>query len=218
MFNRIRTMRKRWFVVMAAVALLAVGLVSGVAFAANGPARGFDHALRGGPGYSYDADRAGSGGEAQTQLLARVAEILGVKQTDLENAFKTAHHEQADARFADYAAKLASNETITQEQADAAITWFNNRPEEAGRLAFIAVATADTDKMDALLSRMVDAEKLTQEQADAISAWHSERPDTLPEHAGKGFGHGRHGHHDGDHDGHEKGHEDNDSGSEGSAG
>ena len=210
MFNRIRTMRKRWFVVMAAVALLAVGLVSGVAFAANGPARGFDHALRDGPGYSYDADRAGTRGESHAQVMARVAEILGVEQTALEDAFKTALHEQADARFAAYAAQLVTDETITQEQADAAITWFNGRPAETGKLAGIATATADTEKMDTLLSRLVDAEKLTQEQADAISAWHAERPDALPELEGNHFKKGRHGHHDGNGDG--------DSGSEGSAG
>ena len=198
MFNRIRNIRKRWFVVTATVALLAVGLVSGAAFAANGATHGIGKTFHHGNGYGYDADRSGSRGEAHTQVMARVAEILGVEQTALEDAFKTALHEQSDARFADYAAELVSEETITQEQADAAITWFNSRPAETGRLAGIAVATADTDKMDALLSRMVDAEKLTQEQADAISAWHAERPDTLPEHAGRGFHKGRH--HNGDDD------------------
>lgn len=210
MFNRIRNIRKRWFVVTAAVALLAVGLVSGAAFAANGPTHSIDNALRHGGGYAHDADRAGKGGAAHSQVMARVAEILGVDQTALEDAFKTALHEQADARFAEYAAKLVSDETVTQEQADAAITWFNGRPAESGKLAGLAVATADTDKMDALLSRMVDAEKLTQEQADAIAAWHDGRPDALPEHEGKRSKKGHRGHH--------KGSGDKDSGAEDSAG
>ncbi len=201
MFNRIRHIRKRWFIVMAAVALLAVGLVSGAAFAANGAAHGLGKTFHHGGGYGYDADRIGSKGEAHTQVMVRVAEILGVEQSALEDAFKTAHHEQADAWFADYTAQLVTDETITQEQADAAITWFNGRSTETGRLAGIAVATADTDKMDALLSRMVDAEKLTQEQADAIAAWHAERPDTLPERAGRRSGEGRHHHNGNDNDG-----------------
>ena len=201
MFNRIRNMRKRWFVVMATVALLAVGLVSGVAFAADARAdyiAGKAH-YGSGYGYGYNDSRQGHGNSGA--VMARVAEILGVEQTALEDAFKTALHEQADARFSDYAAELVSDETITQEQADAAITWFNSRPAETGRLAGIAIATADTDKMDALLARMVDAEKLTQEQADAISAWHAERPDTLPERAFRRSGEGRHHQKGGDGDG-----------------
>ena len=203
MFNRIRSIRKRWFVLMAAVALLAVGLVSGVAFAANGATHGIGKTFHHGKG--YDADRTGSRGDAHTRVMARVAEILEVEQADLENAFKTADHEQADARFAAYTAKLVSDEAITQEQADAALAWFNGRPTETGRLAGIAVATSDTDKMDALLSRMVDAEKLSQEQADAISAWHAERPDTLPERKGRHFrkGHRDHKGNDDDRDGSE---------------
>ena len=210
MFNRIRNVRKRWFVVTAAVALLAVGLVSGVAFAANDPAHGISNALHQGHGYNHGFDRAGTRGESHAEVMARVAEILEVEQTALEAAFKTALHEQADARFAAYAAQLVTDETITHEQADAAITWFNGRPADTGKLAGFAIATADTDKMDALLSRMVDAKKLTQEQADAISAWHAERPDALPEHEGSRFKKGRRGHHDGNGDG--------DSGSEGSTG
>ena len=210
MFNRIRNIRKRWFVVMAAVALLAVGLVSGAAFAAQGIAHDADGLRHHGYGGYYDAKGAGNKGAAHAQVMARVAEILEIEQATLENAFTTAFHEQADARFAAYAAQLVSDETVTQEQADAAIAWFNARPAATGKLAGIAVATADTDKMDALLSRMVDAEKLTQEQADAISAWHGNRPDSLPEHEGKRFKKGRHGHHNGNGD--------NDSGAEGSAG
>ena len=212
MFNRIRNVRKRWLVVIATVALLAVGLVSGAAFAANGAAQ---HVAAGGFYYGdsdgYGQHEKGKGAaESRGQVMARVAEILGVEQAALEDAFKTALHEQADAKFAAYAAKLVSDETSTQEQADAAITWFAARPAQSGKLAGLAVATDDTDKMDALLSRMVDAEKLTQEQADAISAWHGNRPDTLPEHEGKRFKKGRRGHHD-------RG-SDNDSGAEGSAG
>ena len=189
MFNKVRNVRKRWFVVTAAVALLAIGLTSGAVFAASAPTGEFSHALSVGLGHSDDADRS--------QVMARVAEILGVEQADLEGAFQTALHEQANVRFADYAASLVTNTAITQEQADAAIAWFNAHPSETGKLASLAVSGAGADKVDALLSRMVTAEKLTQEQADAISAWRSDRPDALPERAGKHFKKGRLGHHDG---------------------
>ena len=198
MLNRIRTIRKRWFVVIATVALLAVGLISGVAFAADARADYAAGKLHDASGYGYGDTRYGHGDHSA--VMSRVAEILGVEQTALEDAFKTAIHEQADAGFAAYAAGLVTDETITQEQADAAIAWFNSRPADTGRLAGIAVATADTDKMATLLSRMVDAEKLTQEQADAVSAWHAERPDSLPEHEGKRSHEGRR-HHRGDNDG-----------------
>ncbi len=42
MLNRIRTIRKRWLVVTAAAALMAVGLTAGAVFAAGSPQRHFD--------------------------------------------------------------------------------------------------------------------------------------------------------------------------------
>ncbi len=67
---------------------------------------------------------------------------------------------------------------------------------------YIAVGSADTDKVAQILQKVVDKEMLTQEQADAITAWHAERPDSLPEHSRGRFG-GRGDHnrgHDGDSD------------------
>ncbi len=195
MFNRIRNIKKRWFVVIAAVALLSVGLVSGAVFAANGsphPGKGFH--LGDDDGY-----RAGKGGGAQ--VMARVAEILGVEQETLESAFKTALDEQAEAKFDARMDALVADETLTQEQADAAKSWFEERPELSGPLALRLARTSDTERVNNWLERLVDAEKLTQEQADALSAWHAERPDSLPESEHRHHGH-RKGHHDdGDGDG-----------------
>ena len=193
MLNRIRNIRKRWLVVWAAVAVLALGLVSGVAFAASGPA----HYIVGGDDYHHGSGYGHHGmGEhghgANSQLMARVAEILGIEQTTLEAAFTTAKAGQMDARFATYTDELVADETLTQEQADAAKTWFGNRPAEAGKVAWLAIRTAESEPMQERLARLVTAGALTQEQADAIASWHGNRPDTLPEKAGHGKG--RHGH------------------------
>ena len=131
MFNRIRNIRKRWFVVAASVALLAVGLVGGTVFAAGAPS----HAIGkvGHQGYDYDDHRSGKGNNGA--MMARVAEILGIEQDTLEAAFATALDEQANIRFEERMAAWVSDETLTQEQADAANTWFDERPANSGPLA-----------------------------------------------------------------------------------
>ncbi len=179
MFNRIRSIRKRWLVVAATVALLAVGLASGAVFAASGPGDSAINGLR----YGHDYDRSGNhlrnGGKAD--VMARVAEIIGVERETLEAAFRTARNEQGDARFAARADALVADATITQEQADDAVAWFVSRPDYTGKLAHLAARSADSAKMATLLERLVTKDHLTQEQADAIAAWHDERPDFLPE-------------------------------------
>lgn len=193
MFNRIRNIKKRWFVVTAAVALLSVGLVSGAVFAASGP----EHPGKGFHLGDDDGYRAGKGGGGQ--VMARVAEIIGVEQETLESAFKTALDEQAETKFDARVDALAADETLTQEQADAAKSWFEDRPELSGPLALRLAHTSDAERVGSWLEKLAAAGKLTQEQADALSAWHGERPDSLPESERRHHGH-RKGHHDDDGD------------------
>lgn len=189
MLNRIRNMRRRWLVLAAAVALLSVGLIGGSVAAAGIAERGDGSQLRHVNG--YDGGR-GNHGDPDA-LMARVAEILGVEQSDLEAAFKIAMDEQAGARFDARIDALVADETLTQEQGDVAKTWFGSRPRASGYIAIHLAQTADADRVDAKLSRLVEAEMLTQDEADALSTWHDDRPDFLPE--------GRHGrHHDHDDD------------------
>ena len=194
MFNRIRNIRKRWFVVAASVALLAVGLVGGTVFAAGAPSHTIGNALH--QGYDHDDRRGGKGNGGA--IMARVAEILGVEQDTLESAFATARDEQANAKFEERMAALVDDETLTQEQADAANTWFDQRPANSGPLALRLAGASDSDKVDNFLARLVEKEKLTQDEADALAAWHDDRPDSLPEVSRK---HGRHGQGDADGDG-----------------
>ena len=194
MFNRIRNIRKRWFLVAASVALLAVGLVGGTVFAAGAPSHVIGNALH--QGYDHD-DRWGGKGDGGA-IMARVAEILDIEQATLEAAFATALDEQANTKFEERMAALVSDETLTQEQADAANTWFDERPANSGALALRLAGTSDSDKVDNFLARLVENEKLTQDESDALGAWHDDRPDSLPEISRE---HGRHGHGDADGDG-----------------
>ena len=198
MLNRIRSIRKRWFVAAAVVALLSVGLIGGAVFAGGGPAHAIGKAWHQNDGDDWRHAGKGHGGN----VLARVAEIVGVEPDTLEGAFKTAWDEQADAKFDARIDALVADETLTEEQGDAAKTWFDGRPTQSGAVAIRLASTSDTDRVDSWLSKLVNAGRLTQDEADALSAWHAERPESLPEsvkrHRGEHSGKG-HGHPDGDH-------------------
>ena len=194
MFNRIRSIRKRWFVVVGAVALLSIGLVGGSVVAAGANGNGLGSGRHDVPG--QDGYRHGKGD--RSAVLARVAEIVGVEQDTLESAFRTAFDEQAETRFDDRIDALVADETLTEDEGNAAKTWFEDRPELSGPLAIRLAGTSDTEKVDSWLTKLVDNEKLTQTEADALSEWHDDRPESLPEFGRKHFG-GRHGHHDDDH-------------------
>lgn len=194
MFNKIAGIRKRWFVLAASVALLAVGLVGGTVFAAGAPSHAIGKALH--QGYDYDDHRGGKGNNGA--MMARVAEILGIEQDTLEAAFATSLDEQANTKFEERMTALVDDETLTQDQADTANTWFDERPTNSGPMALRLAGTSDPDKVDNFLTRLVENEKLTQDESDALSDWHDDRPDSLPEGSRK---HGRHGHEDADGDG-----------------
>ena len=206
MFNRIRTIRKRWLVVFATVALLTVGLVSGAAFAAGADARvGYGPSgLPDGDGFGHGDARHGRG--TSSTMFTRVAEILGIEKATLDSAFVTAIDEQAETKFDDRVAGLVTDETLTQEQADAATSWFEERPALSGPIAIRLAGTSDSDKVDEFLTKLVNKEKLTQDESDALSDWHDDRPDTLPAVERE---HKRH--HDNDNDGDSSGDSDGDS-------
>ena len=179
MFNRIRTIRKRWLVVFTTAALLTVGLVSGAAFASNSSAgvgiNGYDY----GDGYAPGNARHGRGNS--DTLFTRVAEILDIDKSTLDSAFATAVDEQAETKFDARVAALFEAETLTEDQGDAATDWFEDRPALSGPIAIRLAGTSDSDKVDESLAKMVNNEKLTQDESDALSDWHDDRPDSLPE-------------------------------------
>ena len=195
MINKIRSVRKRWLIVTAAVALLAVGLVSGAAFASNARANHVANSLNYGHGDGTGKGRHGY--ENSTALMGRVAEILGVEQATLESAFSTAIDEQAETKFDARVAQLVADESLTQEQGDAATSWFEERPALSGPIAIRLAGTSDAGKVDNFLAKLVEKEKLSQDESDALNEWHDDRPDSLPEVEGR---HKRHHGSDGDGD------------------
>jgi len=84
---------------------------------------------------TISADDEG-GAHPRGNLMARVAEILGLNQTDVENAFQQAMTEQRDERQAEMEAARAAHlqdlideGVLTQEQVDEMEEWLEARPD-----------------------------------------------------------------------------------------
>ncbi|MFC1864631.1 hypothetical protein ACFLYG_02255 [Chloroflexota bacterium] len=100
--------RKKFIIVGLLATVLLVGSISsGVAFAQT---------------ETGDASQSGT-------LLARVAEILGIDQQKVEDAFAQAQSEMRDEALDSYLQKLVDEGTITQEQADQYKAWQQARPD-----------------------------------------------------------------------------------------
>jgi polyhydroxyalkanoate synthesis regulator phasin len=158
--------RKALLIIIPAVAiLLLVGIGAGAVYA-QGPVKD---------------------GAPRQALLARVAQILGIDQQKLTDAFKQAGGELRDERLA----QLVKDGKLTQEQADQLKAWEAARPADpkANPDAFKAwmdsrpdvpmpglkakIYNADHDKT---LEQLVKNGKLTQAQADQLKAWWASRP------------------------------------------
>lgn len=190
MLQKLNRIPKRWLAVVAATALLSVGLTAGAIAAAGFEPAG---AVSGKAGYAgYAGDRSGPVGD-DDRIIQRVAEIINVDAETLANAIDTAINELSNEEFAAQMDELVAEGTLTAEQSAAAVAWFNDRPAEAGHIAFMGVMTDDTDRLARMLAKGVSHGALTQADADAIIAWHGQRPDFIPAyHGGMHDGHGRH--------------------------
>ncbi|MBL7124961.1 MAG: hypothetical protein ISS51_02560 [Dehalococcoidales bacterium] len=69
---------------------------------------------------------------AKGLLLARVAEILGIPQEDLANAFKQAQQEVREEALSRRLDKAVEEGRITQEEADAIKEWWEQKPDVLG--------------------------------------------------------------------------------------
>ena len=192
MFRRILEIRKRWLAVFAAVALLAVGLFSGVALAGNSSGHPYEMNPA---GYHYSVGRMMNGPDSD--VFARVSGIIGVEQATLESGLAAAYDERAYVRFTGYAESLVEDEILTQGQADSATAWFDTRPANSGHIAILLAFTANSGFVDDLLSRMVEHGRITQGESDALRGWHENRPDAVPQVERGSFGY-RRIQHDGD--------------------
>jgi hypothetical protein len=77
--------------------------------------------------------QAGSDSSGNT-LLARVAAILGIDQTKVEDAFAQAQKEMRDEAVDSYLKDMVEQGKITQEEADQYKTWWDAKPDALDKL------------------------------------------------------------------------------------
>jgi uncharacterized membrane protein len=110
--------KRKWLIiaVLAAVIVLVAGIIGGVAYA-----------------QSSTTPTPSTIDTAKTGIMARVAEILGIDQQKLQDAFNQAQKEQADAALTARLDSLVKAGKMTQAQADHYKKWWESRPDVAGQ-------------------------------------------------------------------------------------
>lgn len=116
----------------------------------------------------------------------RVASILGLETSDVEDAFAQAKDEIREEHTDAYLAKLVEYGKLTQDEAGAVQTWLDAKPDieftmtskrgwsGKGFGGYHALVLAD-DKLDYLVEKGV----LTQPDADSLSDWYDDQPDAI---------------------------------------
>ena len=110
-------MRKRWIVVTALAGVLTLGILGGTALA-----------------------HSGGDSDAPASIHSRVAEILGIDDQQVLDAFQQAAQEQREARMQHRFDDLVERGVLTREQADETLAWLDARPSfsdsdaQSGRL------------------------------------------------------------------------------------
>jgi len=96
-------MKKTMVITSLTLAVILLGIFGGIAAA---------------QGQGQDKIKRGS-----SMLTSRMAEILGIEEDRVEQAFKQAASETRDERMRNYLARLVETGKITQEQADHKLEW-----------------------------------------------------------------------------------------------
>ena len=87
-------------------------------------------AITGGAIWAQEGDTQDDG--AGKSKAARVAEILGLGEEEVQDAFKQAGKEMRDDRFQARMDRLVANGQMTEDEAAEAVEWFQSRPEGIG--------------------------------------------------------------------------------------
>ena len=101
-------MRKRWFLVALMVGVLAIGVTGATVFAQSSD---------------------GNGGGGVKGLVSRVAQILGLDDQQVQDAFDQARMEMRDEAIRTKLDRLVEAGRLTQEQADEYYDWYQDMPE-----------------------------------------------------------------------------------------
>ena len=120
------------------------------------------------------------GVDTSETIKDRVAEILGVSSDELDDAYDQARAEQRAEKLAEKLASAVEEGLITQEEADAVTAWFEARPEflddiqGQGRLRLHY--SADSERYEEVLARLIENEVVTEEQAQEFRDWVAAAP------------------------------------------
>ena len=82
----------------------------------------------------------GGGGDPDEDLLANVAERLGLEPSQVEEAFAQARREETDESVGELLTRLVEAGRITQQQSDEALSWFEARPDSVDKLSLLGLA------------------------------------------------------------------------------
>ena len=147
-------MKKRWIAFLVVALLATASMISTTAILAGGD----------------DAKPSGL-----DKLSSRVAAILGLDETVVDDAIKQARSELRDealrAKLTVYEAKLAAmveDGLLSQEHADEKLKAFQSEPKTA---AWEKKETSNDRALQKKLAAMVEEGELTQEEADEKLRW-----------------------------------------------
>jgi hypothetical protein len=102
-------MKKRWVLVSAIAAMIAIGVVTAGAALAQG---------------------TDTGDPAISDLVSRIARILNLEEARVQDAVDQALRETRDESVRNKLNELVEQGRITQEQADEYFTWYQSRPDD----------------------------------------------------------------------------------------
>jgi hypothetical protein len=110
----------------------------------------------------------------------RVAEILGIAPETLQSAFQQAREEHQDEVIADRLANAVEEGKITQEEADAILSWLDAKPEvldglrgfgKRSNIGMLVGAAMSPEQMPAKLDQLVEAGVISEGDAQVVKDW-----------------------------------------------
>ena len=125
--------------------------------------------------------------DTKAKFIQNMAVGLEVDNTVMSQAFDNALANTlseldtiTDERFEDWINRMAQAGGITEQLANEANAWFDQRPENMAPLTIFAGFSKDGEELETDARAMVDMEMITQAEFQSLMDWHGERPDDLP--------------------------------------
>lgn len=145
-----------------------------------------------------DGSTATDNETGRKSLQARVAQNLGITEEELANAFRQAWQEMREEAFIRFLDKALQNERISQEEYDAIIEWWEQKPEALDEAllpgAFGFACPRDGQMLgikrgmrleirqrlaNQFTERAMERECIIQDNADEIGQWRNGNPEAL---------------------------------------